>query len=86
MLGKFEVDVTGVYKGSVFKAADATGSSKAAGEETGRFMTVDGKHISIFSEKSPVNLPWKQLGVDLVIEVGVLKRYVVTIVVADMGS
>lgn len=68
LLGKFEVDVTGVYKGSVLKVADATGVSKAPGEESGRFMTVDGRHISIFSEKSPVNLPWKQLGVDLVIE------------------
>lgn len=36
-----------------------------AGENT---ITVDGKQIKIFAEKDPANLPWKELGVDIVIE------------------
>ncbi|MBA3238482.1 MAG: type I glyceraldehyde-3-phosphate dehydrogenase [Parachlamydiaceae bacterium] len=32
------------------------------------FLIVNGKEIRVFSERSPENLPWKQLGVDYVIE------------------
>jgi glyceraldehyde 3-phosphate dehydrogenase len=31
-------------------------------------MVVDGKKIKVFAEKNPANLPWKDLGVDVVIE------------------
>ena len=31
-------------------------------------LIVNGKHIKIIAERDPVNLPWKQLGVDIVIE------------------
>ncbi|HCZ05667.1 MAG: hypothetical protein PWP37_1579 [Thermotogota bacterium] len=31
-------------------------------------LVVDGKPIPVYSEKDPANLPWKDLGVDLVIE------------------
>jgi glyceraldehyde 3-phosphate dehydrogenase len=31
-------------------------------------LTVDGKQIRVFAEKDPAALPWKDLGVDLVIE------------------
>jgi glyceraldehyde 3-phosphate dehydrogenase len=31
-------------------------------------LIVDGRTIRIFSEKDPANLPWKQLGVDVVLE------------------
>jgi len=31
-------------------------------------LIVDGKKTQVFSEKDPQNLPWKQLGVDIVIE------------------
>ena len=31
-------------------------------------LTVNGKHIKIIAERNPANLPWKQLGVDIVIE------------------
>lgn len=31
-------------------------------------IVVDGKEIRVFKEKDPANLPWKDLGVDLVIE------------------
>ena len=32
------------------------------------FLIVNGKKIKIYAEKDPVNLPWKELGVDIVIE------------------
>jgi glyceraldehyde 3-phosphate dehydrogenase len=31
-------------------------------------LTIDGKTIQIFAERDPANLPWKKLGVDVVIE------------------
>lgn len=31
-------------------------------------ITVDGKEIKIFSERDPENLPWKELGIDVVVE------------------
>ena len=31
-------------------------------------ITVDGDEIKIFAEKDPANLPWKELGVDIVLE------------------
>ncbi len=31
-------------------------------------LSVDGKHIAVVAEKEPAKLPWKQLGVDLVLE------------------
>ena len=34
----------------------------------GDFLVVNGKRIRIFAEKDPANLPWKELGVDTVIE------------------
>ena len=37
-------------------------------------MIVDGKHIRVCKEKDPANLPWKELGVEVVIEAsGVFK-------------
>ena len=60
--GKFQADVEGVFKA----------------EENGhKFMKVDGKRISVLSEKDPSQLPWKDLGVDLVIEVRVLERFAI---------
>lgn len=37
-------------------------------ETTDGGMIVNGKEIKIFAEKNPANLPWKELGVDLVVE------------------
>ncbi|RJR27065.1 MAG: type I glyceraldehyde-3-phosphate dehydrogenase [Candidatus Latescibacterota bacterium] len=34
----------------------------------GKYLVVDGKTIEVFAEKSPAALPWKKLGVDVVIE------------------
>ncbi len=31
-------------------------------------ISVDGKDIQVYSEKNPENLPWKDLGIDLVVE------------------
>ena len=43
--------------------------------QNGNFL-VDGKEIKVFSEAEPQNLPWKELGVDLVIEsTGVFREY-----------
>ena len=39
--------------------------SVVAGENS---ITVDGKEITIYAEKDAVNLPWGQLGVDVVLE------------------
>jgi glyceraldehyde 3-phosphate dehydrogenase len=35
---------------------------------TGDTITIDGSAIRIFAEKDPANLPWKELGVDIVLE------------------
>ena len=37
-------------------------------ENTDNSIIVDGKEIRIYAEKDPVNLPWKELGVDVVFE------------------
>jgi len=34
----------------------------------GDFLNINGKKIKVFSEKDPSKLPWKRLGVDIVIE------------------
>jgi len=44
----------GVYKGEV-KYTDKT-------------IIIDGKEIRVFAEKDPANIPWKDLGIDIVIE------------------
>lgn len=41
------------------------GKSVEAGEG---HLTVDGKDIRVLAEKEPANLPWKDLGIDVVIE------------------
>ena len=46
--------VYGIYEKSV-----------KAGED---FMGVNGQKFKVFAEKEPVNLPWKNLGVDIVLE------------------
>ncbi len=34
----------------------------------GEYLVVNGKRIRIYAEKDPANLPWKELGIDIVIE------------------
>ncbi len=41
----------------------------------GEYLVVNGKRIRIYAEKDPENLPWKELGVDIVIEsTGIFKN------------
>ena len=51
----FKHDSTyGAYPGTVEAADDA--------------LIVDGREIKVLAEKDPANLPWKKLGVDIVLE------------------
>jgi len=34
----------------------------------GNFLVIDGQRIEVIAEKSPVNLPWRKLDIDLVLE------------------
>ncbi len=44
------------------------GTLKNEVEAKGENIVVDGKEIPVYTERDPENLPWKELGVDLVIE------------------
>ena len=44
------------------------GIIKADIKVEGKTIIANGKNIQVFSEKDPSNLPWKELGVDVVIE------------------
>ncbi|MFQ5536360.1 MAG: type I glyceraldehyde-3-phosphate dehydrogenase [Gemmatimonadota bacterium] len=37
-------------------------------EETSDGLRVDGDELTVFSERDPANLPWKEMGVDVVVE------------------
>lgn len=37
-------------------------------ETKGNDLVVDGKHIKVFGEREPEKLPWKELGIDVVVE------------------
>ena len=51
----FKYDSTyGIFKGTV----DVAGSD----------LVINGKNIKVFNEKDPANIPWKDLGVEIVIE------------------
>ena len=36
-------------------------------EYTDNSLIVDGKEVKVLSEKDPANLPWKEMGIDIVI-------------------
>ena len=38
------------------------------GRFDGEYLIINGKRIRVYAEKDPANLPWKELGVDIVIE------------------
>jgi glyceraldehyde 3-phosphate dehydrogenase len=44
------------------------GTFKGEVETKGNSLIINGKEIKVFNEKEPKNLPWKELGVDIVIE------------------
>ncbi|KKW19589.1 MAG: Glyceraldehyde-3-phosphate dehydrogenase/erythrose-4-phosphate dehydrogenase [Parcubacteria group bacterium GW2011_GWA2_51_10] len=50
-----------VYGKAPFEVNSSTGSGQAA-------LIIDGKEVKLFSEKDPAKLPWKDLGVDIVVE------------------
>lgn len=52
----------------LFKYDSVHGVLPNSVELDGHTMIIDGKPIEIFSEKSPLDLPWSKLGVDIVIE------------------
>ncbi|WP_142687528.1 type I glyceraldehyde-3-phosphate dehydrogenase [Chitinophaga polysaccharea] len=35
---------------------------------TEKSLTVDGKEVAVYAERNPENLPWKELGIDVVLE------------------
>lgn len=52
----------------LFKYDSVHGELSNSIEIDGHTMIIDGKRIEIFAEKNPLDLPWKKLGVDIVIE------------------
>jgi len=50
-------------------------------------LTVDGKEIKFLSEKNPSNLPWKDLGIDIVVEsTGIFSSYEKSKMHIDAGA
>ena len=52
----------------LLKYDSITGRLDATVEFDGEQITVDGKAIKVLAERDPANLPWGELGVDIVIE------------------
>lgn len=52
----------------LLKYDSVTGRLKASVEVKDGDLVVDGKTIKVLAEKDPANLPWKDLGVDIVVE------------------
>jgi glyceraldehyde 3-phosphate dehydrogenase len=52
----------------LFKYDSVQGVSSQDVKSDSEGLIIDGKHIKIISERDPANLPWKQLGVEYVIE------------------
>jgi glyceraldehyde 3-phosphate dehydrogenase len=54
--------------GHLLKYDSVHGRFDGTVEATDRGLVVDGKEISVTSERDPANLPWKDLGADIVVE------------------
>ncbi|PMQ02324.1 MAG: type I glyceraldehyde-3-phosphate dehydrogenase [Dictyoglomus sp. NZ13-RE01] len=52
----------------LFKYDSNYGAFKGDVKYTDKSIVIDGKEIKVFAEKDPANLPWKDLGVQVVIE------------------
>ncbi len=52
----------------LFKYDSTFGTFKGKVEAKDDSITIDGKEIKVLSQKDPAELPWKELGVDIVIE------------------
>jgi glyceraldehyde 3-phosphate dehydrogenase len=56
------------YDSTQGKFEGQVGSKKSAPDKDADILVVDGKEIKVVSAKTPAELPWKALGVDVVIE------------------
>ena len=52
----------------LFKHDSTYGAYAGTVEHTGDLLIVDGHEIRVFAEKDPARLPWRDLGVDIVLE------------------
>lgn len=52
----------------LFKYDSIHGNYKGTVTSEGNFLVIDGQRIEVIAEKSPVNLPWRKLDIDLVLE------------------
>ncbi len=52
----------------LFKHDSTYGPYRGTVEHTDRALVVDGREIQVFKEADPSNLPWADLGVDIVLE------------------
>lgn len=52
----------------LFKYDSIHGTYQGEVKATGDGIIIDGKEIKVCSERNPANLPWKEMGVDIVIE------------------
>lgn len=75
MLKRKEFDIRGINDltdaktlGHLFKYDSVHGKYDGSVEAGEGYITVDGNKIKVFSEKNPAALPWKDLGVDIVVE------------------
>lgn len=62
-------DLTDVHTlAHLFKYDSVHGKFKGVVEEKEKALIVNGQEIKVFAEKDPEKLPWKEMGVDIVIE------------------
>ncbi len=52
----------------LFKYDSVHGTYKGSVEHTDSSIIIDGREIKVFAERDPSKLPWKELGVELVVE------------------
>lgn len=52
----------------LFKYDSVHGAFSGTVESSDAHLIINGKSIRVYAEKDPLNLPWKDLGIDLVIE------------------
>jgi glyceraldehyde-3-phosphate dehydrogenase/erythrose-4-phosphate dehydrogenase len=61
------VDAGMVWRGCRYDSILGTFDAdiKITGDDT---MTLNGRTVKVVSERNPLNLPWKEMGIDIVIE------------------
>lgn len=74
-LGKDNIEIVAVNDltdsatlAHLLKYDSVHGRFPASVSAEGEYLVVDGKKIRVYSEKDPANLPWKELGIDVVVE------------------